>query len=337
MQATATLRAKDSLALLLPLMERKGVTLSPKAFHDRVNVIFHKYESQSYDEMHANMWQSLPRQFELLVSDFLAVNPKLNRPMRALDIGCGTGLATEMILRTPLGQKIEEIDMVDTSAEMLDHSRRRMGGRRQQVKFYHGVVEHLPQGKAYDVIYTCSVLHHIPDLESFAHTVTSLQAPGGIFLHIQDPNGDAFDDPELKQRCDSVPKQRSGWKKRIKPWRIAAAIKRRLVGGEEKSYLQAISDDLLAEGVIRSSLSPDEIWSVVDLRVHDGNGIRVGDMGRLLRFHELISARSYSFFGEFWSDLPADLQAKETELIEQRAMNGSHVGAIWQRRLEVSS
>lgn len=331
---SAARAAKESLSLIEPVMRRVGVTLAPEEFHDRVNIIFHRYESRSYDQIHQNMWKSLPQQFDLLVADFWATRPQMDRPLAALDIGCGTGLATELMLRTPLGSRIATIDMVDTSAEMIEKAERRMSKSGKRVSFFNGTVQQLQARRKYDVIYTCSVLHHIPDLESFVGTVSALQAPGGIFLHIQDPNGEAMNDPELQRRMASVPKERRRWKKRLKLHRIVAAIRRRLLG-EEKSYIQAINDELLAEGVIRKPMEPDEIWNIVDLRVHDGKGIVVGEMRQLLRLHRLISARSYSFFGEFWSDLPPELQREEEKLIEQRAMNGSHIGAIWQRRVEV--
>ena len=72
------------------IMERHGVRSSPEDFHAAVNVAFHEYESEIYDQEHADMWRSLPEQFRLLADDAKLLFPSNFGELHLLDIGCGT-------------------------------------------------------------------------------------------------------------------------------------------------------------------------------------------------------------------------------------------------------
>jgi SAM-dependent methyltransferase len=116
----------DPLAPLAEIMRRHGARCSPSEFHAAVNVAFHRYESELYDELHRDMWESLPLQIALLAGDCLRVAGAAEPgPLRMLDIGCGTGLATDLLLRSPLGPFITEVDLLDTSTAMLARAQQR--------------------------------------------------------------------------------------------------------------------------------------------------------------------------------------------------------------------
>src|SRR5437879_922836 len=101
-------------------MRIRGVACSPEAFQSQVNVTFHKYESEVYDQLHRDMWENLPAQFQLLATDTLEKGPSLSGSLEVLDIGCGTGLASDCLMKTTLlGKDIGSIDLLDTSAKML--------------------------------------------------------------------------------------------------------------------------------------------------------------------------------------------------------------------------
>src|SRR3954447_14591084 len=108
----------SDFSYLSEMMRKHGVTCTPEEFHAAVNIAFHKYESEHYDEGHRDMWDSLPTQFSLLTGDCLR-QIGLPARMNALDIGCGTGLASDCLLRTELGKRIASINLLDTSAAML--------------------------------------------------------------------------------------------------------------------------------------------------------------------------------------------------------------------------
>jgi hypothetical protein len=56
---------------ILEIMCRRGVRVGATEFQTAVNITFHEFESEVYDQEHSDMWNSLPQQFELLVGDCL--------------------------------------------------------------------------------------------------------------------------------------------------------------------------------------------------------------------------------------------------------------------------
>ena len=68
--------AQSSLEVLQPVARRYGVRCSLEEFHAAVNVVFHDMESEVYDRLHDDMWQSLPAQFNLVAGDIAAMLPE---------------------------------------------------------------------------------------------------------------------------------------------------------------------------------------------------------------------------------------------------------------------
>src|SRR5208282_2569189 len=139
-------------------------------------------------------------QFELLIADWCRRDQHVPGEIRLLDIGCGTGLASDCLLKTAIGDSIKTIDLLDTSRSMLQQASRRASRWKTPSVCHEGLLNALPPESRYELIVICSVLHHVPDLPAFLGAVRALQSPGGVFLHLQDPNADFLGDPELRQR-----------------------------------------------------------------------------------------------------------------------------------------
>src|SRR5262249_7732427 len=156
-----------------------------------INVVFHQFESAVYDDIHRAMWLSLPREVILLAKTAVSSLSDGARRLRLLDVGCGTGLSSSLIMCSPLAARIPPIRLLDTSAAML--SRASVAARRWNVAttLVEGTVNSLPENTSYDVVICSSVLHHIPDVETFLADVASRQRQHGLFLHWQDPHRDA--------------------------------------------------------------------------------------------------------------------------------------------------
>jgi SAM-dependent methyltransferase len=328
---------------LIPLMRAKGVGVTPEEFHRIVNVTFHKFESAHYDEFHLEMWTDLPAQCELIAQDLVSKSGGLPDKSRLLDIGCGTGLSTELLLKSPLGKSIAHVDLVDTSPEMLEKCAKRAAGWGIEYKLTEGTIREAP-GAGYDLIVTCSVLHHIPDLNDFFAAVRRLQAPRGVFLHFQDPNGDYLDDPDLLRRSESL---RQARKKPAAsrgplnlPLRLARRAWRKLTGTDSsrrKNYVDEINAALIAKGVIKSPMTDAELWSVTDIHENNlpfstGKGISLKHLAELMPDYEMVTARSYSFFGKMIGNLPPEMKEEELRLVKERAMNGKHIEGAWRLR-----
>ena len=322
---------------LNPLVKKSGSNLSTKEFHHHVNVIFHDIESESYDQIHQDMWENLLEQYKLLTNDFVG---KLvaNKPLTLMDVGCGTGLGTELVLATNLGEKIKKIILVDVSSKMLEQATKRSKSWSTDVVSFLGPLNEA-QEKA-DLILTSSVLHHIPDLKDFLYEVDRHLNPGGIFMHIHDPNGDYIHHPELLARQKEVADLDSvtnlyQWFNSSPFLKEIFHVLNRWRG--KKNHIDRVNETLLQQGVIKKRLSAKEIWSITDIHVEGlpystQKGISFQEISKLLPQYQSVGLRSYGFFGRLGVELPTEYQIKEQELIRKDAKEGRYLAAAWQKK-----
>ena len=322
---------------LLPLMHKCKTKLSPEGFHDIVNVVFHNHEAIVYDKIHSDMQQSLLQQIDLLVSDLKQNSDFEHQNLTLLDIGCGTGMSTETLLKTKIGNQILHVSLLDSSPKMLEIALQKA----KTWKLDHvGKNGYLNQIENYfDIVLICSVLHHIPDLELFLKQLIPKIKPGGILIHLQDPNADFANDHEFLKRTSQFKKLQNAQKKDFKitnlfPKKVKHYINLKL---GRKNYIDHINDDLLKANAIKKRLTADEIWSVTDIHVP----IATNDFSKGISFKYLqenlsgfknISHRSYGFFGALKSELPNNLQKTEDELIAKNALNGRNLCCVWQKK-----
>jgi 2-polyprenyl-3-methyl-5-hydroxy-6-metoxy-1,4-benzoquinol methylase len=314
---------------VIAVMQKHRSTGSPEEFHAAVNVTFHEFEAEVYDQEHRDMWESVPKQVELLVGDWLVKCPQPSESLHVLDIGCGTGLASDSLLKSRVGPKIRSIDLLDTSRTMLRRASERAATWSVPVRQFEGLLDSLSAGQPYDVIVTSSVLHHVPDLAGFFRTVRSMQRPGGVFLHVQDPNGDYLNDPELSQRTAEVTPKVPAWFQRLHPRRILGRVQREITGRQGEDYISKTNRALISQGVIKEPLTVAELFAITDIHANDGSGISMTQLRGLLPDYELLGQRSYGFFGQLPYGLPKGFAVREDELIAAGAPNGFHIGAIW--------
>jgi 2-polyprenyl-3-methyl-5-hydroxy-6-metoxy-1,4-benzoquinol methylase len=329
--------SSDALASLIPLAKRVGAQGDIQAFHRVVNLAFHACESRVYDEIHKSMWESLPIQFSLLASDCDRTTMASRNGLRLLDVGCGTGLSSELLLGTKLGQRIQHISLLDTAPEMLALAEQRLKRLGWAAQTFTGEISSVPLTLQYDIILACSVLHHIPDIPGFLHEVALRQRPGGVFLHLQDPNADHQASKGAYARMRELRNRNTtsvirGLLETMHLQRLAARIHR--FANRAPDYISQTNSILIHEGAITRPMTPQEIWSVTDIHVVDGGGVSLNTLRQYLysKGYDLIKARSYAFFGKLQSDLTFDLAAREARLIESEAEDGSRLSAVWVNR-----
>jgi 2-polyprenyl-3-methyl-5-hydroxy-6-metoxy-1,4-benzoquinol methylase len=320
---------------LLPLINKVKSNLSPEEFHSVINVIFHNYEASSYDSMHADMKNSLQEQIDLLVSDYLKDNTALDS-IKMLDIGCGTGMSTELILKSEIGLKVKEVTLLDTSPKMLEIAEEKAKKWGINYSVLNGDIK-LVTGK-YDLIIVCSVLHHIPLIQPFIKNIDKLLNIGGVFIHLQDPNGDYLNAQVQKNRVKEFKNNQNidstFTVKKLFPKSLKKYISR-ILG--RKTYIDLINDELLIRKVIKKRLTADEIWSVTDIHVEtkdstDNKGISFDSLRTKLPNYKIVSRRSYGFFGPLKSDLDNDFAKREQELIDIKNITGRNLSCLWMKR-----
>lgn len=322
---------------LLPLIKKSGSNLFLQEFHHQVNVIFHDIESDFYDEIHQDMWETLLEQFQLLTSDF---SEKLDskESITFMDVGSGTGLGTELMLATPLSARIGKVTLVDVSAGMMKNALMRSQKWNKQTVSIIGTLDSVEE-KA-DLILTSSVLHHIPDLDGFFQEIDRHLNPGGVFMHIHDPNGDHFNNETLKSRQ----KEASELDRVTTLYQFLNSSPffkeifhglNRLRG--KKNHIDLVNEKLISKGVIKKRLTAKEIWSITDIHVEGlpystQSGISLKEIGKSLPDYELVGHRSYGFYGRLGFELLDDYPAKEQNLIKEGSKEGRYLGAAWKKK-----
>jgi 2-polyprenyl-3-methyl-5-hydroxy-6-metoxy-1,4-benzoquinol methylase len=316
---------ENGLEHIVHLMELHGVTCTLQEFHEAVNVGFHRYESRVYDAVHRSMWKSLPLIFNALA----AVADKAldgRQQLRLLDVGCGTGLSSTLLLQTILGKSISSITLLDTSPEMIEKARKRLRNFKGKVTTHPGLLNSV-DADAFDIVMTSSVLHHIPDLPSFAQAVSRAVRPGGVYINLHDPNADHLNDEDLIRRSKMLVGQAAERRKTL-AWRIMNRL-RRVVAKDD--YIAQVNADLLSRKIIATPLTDNELWLVTDIHAENGRGISLRFLREKLSAFQLLYACSYSFFGKMWSELPEKLQVEEKQLFASGAMSGLELAAVWRK------
>jgi 2-polyprenyl-3-methyl-5-hydroxy-6-metoxy-1,4-benzoquinol methylase len=319
---------------LLPLLKKTGSTLSPEKFQERINIVFHDFEASHYDSLHTDMWGSLQQQINLLVDDLFRYKNLDTRELSLLDIGCGTGLSTQIVLNSQLGNYINQVTLLDTSSNMLKYANEKANTWNKKYKIVNSYLFDLEE--KFDVIIISSVLHHIPDLETFLKQVNNSLNVGGFLIHLQDPNGDYLNNDvyvgrknQYETALNAIPKK----KKIIDyiPKEVLRSIKRIL---NRKDYIDLINDQLIAEKTINRRMTADEIWSVTDIHVETksnfiNKGISINFLKKQLYNFELIQMRSYGFYGYLKSDLLESYKENEEKFIQENLLNGRNLACIW--------
>lgn len=115
------------------------------------------------------------RRAEMIVS-----GARLGPGVLALEIGCGTGMFTEMFART--GAKLIAVDI---SIDLLDIARKR-GLPKDRVDFIEKRFEDVGELGPFDAVIGSSVLHHL-DIEKSLKKIYELLKPGG-YASFAEPN-----------------------------------------------------------------------------------------------------------------------------------------------------
>lgn len=125
---------------------------------------------------------------------------------RAVDVGCGSGHAAEL-----LADSFDEVLAVDVSAPLLDIARRRRAGPR--VRYLRGDVLELSDDVGFDLVYSHTMMHHVPDYRAGLERLRALVRPGGTVAVIDN----------VRDRGPTPPRRAYTWPAR---WNFPAEARR---------------------------------------------------------------------------------------------------------------
>lgn len=103
----------------------------------------------------------------------------VDRPLfngTALDLGCGPG---DISVRFARAFPLSKLDAVDGSRAMIDYAQALPESVRQRINFIHGKMPFvvLPRNH-YDIIFSNSLLHHLPDPKILWQSIKTYAKPG---------------------------------------------------------------------------------------------------------------------------------------------------------------
>lgn len=305
-----------------------------------VSNAYHEAEAPFYDSLHPEIFEQVPPVFASFLS---SVRPHLSGgKLRAVDIGCGTGFASELLLQE-LGPQIDSLVCADISAAMLEQCRRRLRNQ-PKVSFVPGGIEALSQeSSGFDLVLTCSTLHHILRLESFWEQLRRLVRPGGFYFLLHEPSRRFYKNAACLALLKDYLRQPPGgrWRRFLNPTAYYRRLWQVLHWGRMSTVVDRTTQLLLERGVTGLPLEPGEIALLVDvhappvrpddLLAWDG-GFDVDVLSStFLRGFELRHHKAYGFLGPIYEEsVSRAWQKKARRLAEQFPNDGANFCALWQ-------
>jgi ubiquinone/menaquinone biosynthesis C-methylase UbiE len=96
---------------------------------------------------------------------------------KALEVGCGRGVGTELVLDVFGAQ---HVDAFDLDPDMVQQASKRLEGRPVCVRV--GDVEHIDaEDGTYDAVFDFAIIHHVPDWRAALREIHRVLRPGGRF------------------------------------------------------------------------------------------------------------------------------------------------------------
>ncbi|MFB6093170.1 MAG: methyltransferase domain-containing protein [Haloquadratum sp.] len=138
---------------------------------DKANArLFYKYLSKVYDRINPFIWNEEMRDEAL---EWFAIEAG----DRVLDVGCGTGFATEGLLRYT-----DDVHGLDQSAHQLAKAFEKFGTT-DEVRFYRGDAERLPfADDAFDAVWSSGSIEYWPNPVAALSEFRRVVRPGGRVL-----------------------------------------------------------------------------------------------------------------------------------------------------------
>jgi ubiquinone/menaquinone biosynthesis C-methylase UbiE len=143
---------------------------------------FYKYLSKVYDRINPFIWNEQMRDEAIAMLD-------LDADDQVLDVGCGTGFATEGLLR-----ETEHVHGLDQSAHQLSKAYEKFG-KHGPVRFYRGDAERLPfADDTFDVVWSSGSIEYWPNPVEALSELRRVAKPGGQVLVVGPdyPNNTVF-------------------------------------------------------------------------------------------------------------------------------------------------
>jgi 2-polyprenyl-6-hydroxyphenyl methylase/3-demethylubiquinone-9 3-methyltransferase len=151
------------------------------------------------------------------------LDPRIMKPLagkRALDIGCGAGLASE-----PLARMGAAMTAIDAAAENIAVARDHAAAMGLAIDYRHGGVETLEE-PPFDLIVSLEVIEHVTDPALFLGHIARLLKPDGLLI-LSTPNRTPLSKlmiVTLAEGFGRIPKGTHDWSKFVTPEELTSLL-----------------------------------------------------------------------------------------------------------------
>ena len=151
--------------------------------------MFYRYLSKVYDRVNPFVWNTAMREEAI---DWVDVGPD----DRVLDVGCGTGFATEGLL-----ERTGNVYGLDQSVHQLEQAWAKLG-KHDPVAFHLGDAERLPfRDDSFDVVWSSGSIEYWPEPVETLREIRRVARPGGRVLVV---GPDAPRNPLFRAIADAI-------------------------------------------------------------------------------------------------------------------------------------
>lgn len=222
-------------------------------------------ESHTVDDYSFKAFSAQP--FFRQVNTWLVEQVGLEPGARVVDVACGSGMVTELVLERVRGARDAVVVAVDMSAAALRDAQQRLAGASgAALKFIQARVEEMSRyvRSPMDAVVFCNGIHYIDDKRQLLREVRSTLRPGGTFAF----NTSFFDGahpPETHTfyrrwmlKALRLLKTRYG----LTPDRTKVAARRQLTPAEYHAALEAEDFTIEVEQLVPATLD-EESWLAI--------------------------------------------------------------------------
>jgi len=149
------------------------------------NAVVHDYYARNHDKNVAYIRRKTTRRYYWnLLHDAVTEGPTKWAGSKVLELGCGTGTYTDYCLEAGA----TAYTGLDLSEQMLALARKKFPDPR--AKFVREPLEDFAKNNpaGYDIIFSFSFLHHLPNVATGLASIRSMLAPNGVYVALHEVN-----------------------------------------------------------------------------------------------------------------------------------------------------